>query len=283
MDSEAHKFLQHLSVPASQEIVVSGHLLGPRSVVRLKPRGHHFFDKSLTGRTGLIESIEEDDRGEVYISVILEDDPGRDLVSTRHPAHRFFFRPDEIEPNDKSLYRCSPTRILVAGIGNIFFGDDGFGAVVARKLKERPLPAGIEVVEFGIRGMDLAYALGRGYDSAILIDAVMPRGAPGRLHLIELEAEREDDGAMFDNHHMDPVAVIGLARRIGTLPPKIFLVGCEPENWTNEESMSLELSPIVTRSVEGAIKIVLDLAERLLEDRSYFDMSENKKQKGAPK
>jgi hydrogenase maturation protease len=131
--------------------------------------------------------------------------------------------------------------------------------------------------------MDLAYALGRGYDSAILLDAVMPRGAPGRLHLIELEAEREDDGAMFDNHHMDPVGVIGLARRIGTLPPKIFLVGCEPENWTNEESMSLELSPIVTRSVEGAIKIVLELAERLLGNWKHLGGSADEKSKGALK
>ncbi len=172
-----------------------------------------------------------------------------------------------------SLDNCTSTQVLVAGVGNIFFGDDGFGAVVARKLKERPLPPRVEVVEFGIRGMDLVYALGRGYESAILIDAVMPRGSPGRLHLLELEVEREDEPVIFDNHHVDPLAVIGLARRIGTLPPKIFLVGCEPANWSDGESMSLELTPVVTKSVEGAIKIVLELAERLLGDRKHLEGS----------
>ncbi len=177
-----------------------------------------------------------------------------------------------------SLDKSSSTRVLVAGIGNIFFGDDGFGAVVARKLSNRPITPGVEVVEFGIRGMDLVYALGRGYGSAIFIDAVMPRGSPGRLHLIELEVEKEDEGVMFDNHHMDPLAVIGMARRIGTLPPKIFLVGCEPANWTDGESMSLELSPIVTGSVEGAIKIVLNLAERLLGNWKHLGSSANEKE-----
>ena len=105
-------------------------------------------------------------------------------------------------------------RILVAGIGNIFLGDDGFGCEVVRRLAEREPPEGVEIVDFGIRGMDLAYALMDPYEAVVFVDAV-PRGeGPGTVYLIEAEVPEEGEVAL-DTHGMDPVNVIRLARVLG--------------------------------------------------------------------
>ena len=107
---------------------------------------------------------------------MLEDDPGKDLGFLRQPGHRFFFRAEEIEPRMK---------ILIACIGNIFLGDDGFGVEVARRLASRPLPPDVTVKDFGIRGFDLAYALMDSQDLTILVDACARGGAPGTVFVIE--------------------------------------------------------------------------------------------------
>ena len=145
------------------------------------------------------------------LAVTLEDDPGRELGEDRRPGHRFFFAPDEVEPMAGAP---PPTkRVLVAGIGNIFFGDDGFGVAVAAELKRAQLPPGVDVVDFGIRGMDLVFALGEGYDLALFVDAV-PRGeAPGTVFLIEPELE-DRRAVMLDAHGMDPVKVLALAGQL---------------------------------------------------------------------
>src|SRR3712207_6645350 len=110
-------------------------------------------------------------------------------------------------------------RILVAGIGNIFLGDDGFGVEVVRRLAGRELPAGVDVQDFGIRGLDLMYALGDGYDAAVLVDAV-PRGEPpGTLSVIEPEPEADD--VPLDAHGMDPAKVLALAQQLGDVPEKV--------------------------------------------------------------
>src|SRR5439155_31333 len=141
------------------------------------------FDRALAGRVGVVESIEQDMDDAVHLVVVAEDDPGRDLGERRQPGHRFFFATDEVEPLGPA--DAPAARILVAGVGNVFLGDDGFGVALAGRLAARELPAGVKVVDYGIRGMDLAYALGEGWDAVVLLDAT-PRGrAPGTLYVIE--------------------------------------------------------------------------------------------------
>ena len=127
MNSEADVLLESLSRPGPQEIAVAGCRLKPGSRVRLQAApGGDVLDSAFAGRRAIIEGIEQDDRGSAHVVVILEDDPGRDLAATRHPTRRFFFATDQIELVDETR-RSARGRVLVAGIGNIFLGDDGSG------------------------------------------------------------------------------------------------------------------------------------------------------------
>jgi hydrogenase maturation protease len=157
-----------------------------------------------------------------------------------------------------------PPRVLVAGIGNIFLGDDAFGVEVARLLLARPQPPNVQIVDFGIRGLDLAYALTDGCDTAILIDAV-PRGqSPGTLYVIEPEPDAAPPhGAGFDGHSMDPVSVLRLARTLGDLPRRVLIVGCEPSPDASEENADFELSEPVRAALMPAVDKVESLIERL--------------------
>jgi hydrogenase maturation protease len=149
-----------------------------------------------------------------------------------------------------------PARILVAGIGNVFFGDDGFGPEVARALLREP-PAGATVEDFGIRGLHLAYELLAGYERAIFVDAV-PRGnAPGTLYVIEPEGEVATGAP--DAHRMDVQNVFAYVNVLGGAAPPVTIVGCEPQ--TTEPGM--ELSAPVRGSVEAAAALV----RRLIDER----------------
>jgi hydrogenase maturation protease len=157
----------------------------------------------------------------------------------------------------------SHRRVLVAGVGNIFLGDDGFGVEVVRRLTGRELPEGVEVADFGIRGMDLAYALQDDYELVLVVDAT-PRGEkPGTVYLIEPEIE--DDGEVsLDTHGMDPVKVIKLSRALGAKPTRTLVVGCEPQVVVSEEDyddMLMELSEPVRAAVEEAAKLVESLVK----------------------
>jgi hydrogenase maturation protease len=199
------------------------------------------------------------------VAVTLEDDPGRELGEDRRPGHRFFFGVDELEPMAGAP---PPTkRVLVAGIGNIFFADDGFGVAVAQRLQERELPRGVDVVDFGIRGMDLVFALGEGYDIALFVDAV-PRGeAPGTVFLIEPRLEASDEPVMLDAHGMDPVKVLTLAGQLGPVPERILVIGCEPLTGVSgdEEELVGELSEPVRQAVDVAVDLVEQTLRELLE------------------
>jgi hydrogenase maturation protease len=159
----------------------------------------------------------------------------------------------------------SRRRVLVAGVGNIFLGDDGFGVEVVKRLSGRELPEGVEVVDFGIRGMDLAYALQDDYEVVIFVD-VTPRGQePGTVYLIEPEIE-EDGEAALDTHGMDPVKVIKLSRALGAEPTRILVVGCEPQvvlSGEDYDDMLMELSEPVRAAVEEAVKLVESLVEEI--------------------
>jgi hydrogenase maturation protease len=200
------------------------------------------------------------------VAVVLEDDPGRDLAGTRHPTRRYLFTLEEIEPAEDDAGAPPAKRVLVAGIGNVFLGDDGFGVAVAQRLAGLELARGIEVMDFGIRGLDLAYALSQPYDAAILVDTVATGEAPGSLRIMEPDPG-EGTTPSVDSHRMDPLTVLRLARRLGGLPPRVLLVGCEPLEWAAGESVSMSLSAPVAAAVEKAAQIVLTLAETLLAGR----------------
>jgi hydrogenase maturation protease len=158
-------------------------------------------------------------------------------------------------------------RILVAGIGNIFLGDDAFGVEVAQRLLRRPRPQNVRVEDFGIRGLDLVYALADGYDTAILIDAV-PRGdgPAGTLYLLEPQLESEDDSPpLIEAHSMDPVKVLRTAKAMGSCPRQVYIIGCEPSMPTvaDEGEQPLEMTPPVAAAVDEAVKMVESLVEKL--------------------
>jgi hydrogenase maturation protease len=159
-----------------------------------------------------------------------------------------------------------PPRILVAGIGNIFLGDDAFGVHVAQELMRLRFPDGIRVNDFGIRGLDLVYALLDGYDLAILIDAV-PRGeAPGTLYVIEPELpdETAQQSLIVQGHSMDPVKVLTLVRSMGGKLGKLLVVGCEPVPIDPYEDIQVELSPAVRAAIQPAVELVKKLISQFL-------------------
>jgi len=249
---------------APRTVEVDGVHVGRGSLVRLRPRtGGDIFDLALSGKTAVVESIQQDMEGVVSLAVVLEDDPGRDLGVARQPGHRFFFAAGEVEPLGPSVNPSART-VLVAGIGNVFLADDGFGVEVARRLAQRELAAGVKVADFGIRGMDLAYELQEDYDAAILVDAV-PRGqTPGTLYVIEPDLVNTE--SVLDAHSMDPVRVLGLARTLGSLPPRVLVLGCEPATGMSleDEELVMGLSPPVAAAIDKAVEMVETLLEDLL-------------------
>jgi hydrogenase maturation protease len=159
----------------------------------------------------------------------------------------------------------SRKRVLIAGVGNVFLGDDGFGVEVVKRLAGSELPGGVEVKDFGIRGMDLVYALQDDYDAVVFVDAT-PRGEePGTVYLIEPEIE--DDGqVVLDTHGMDPVKVIKFARALGARPNRTLVVGCEPQvvlSGEDYDEMLMELSEPVHAAVEVGVKLVESLVEEI--------------------
>jgi len=157
-------------------------------------------------------------------------------------------------------------RILVAGIGNIFLGDDAFGVEVVRSLAADAATEGVRVVDFGIRGFDLAYALMDGYDAAILIDTLARGDAPGTLAVIipDLAALPDADARAIAMHSIDPLTVLMLVRTLGGQLPPVTIVGCEPLTFGPEEGQ-MGLSEPVQAAVEGAARIVRSLVEQLRE------------------
>jgi hydrogenase maturation protease len=152
-------------------------------------------------------------------------------------------------------------RVLVAGVGNIFLGDDGFGVEVARRLSTETWPEGVQVIDFGIRGVHLAYQLLEGYDTLILVDAASRGEPPGTVFLLEPDfaraenLERMENGFLLDAHGMDPELVLGMLKDLGGKVGRVVIVGCEPA----EVVERLGLSETVTRSVDEAIRLVREV------------------------
>jgi hydrogenase maturation protease len=255
---------EELERRAADCVQVGGAAIRAGSVVRLAPRqtGGDVFEVALQGRTALVHEILEDYEGRVQLAVTVADDPGQDLGALRRPGHRFFFDPDEVQPLEEAATGDEEPapRVLVAGIGNVFLGDDGWGVALAGRLAARALPRGVDVADFGIRGMDLAYAMQDGYDAVVLLDAT-PRGRPpGTLYVIE--PDLDDVEMTIDAHGMDPVKVLALARTLGaeTLP-RTLVVGCEPRTHMSAEDDRIlaGLTEPVRSSLDAAVELVEDL------------------------
>lgn len=144
--------------------------------------------------------------------------------------------------------------VLVAGIGNIFLGDDAFGVEVVRRLASQPIPDGVKVADFGIRGIHLAYELLDGYDRLILVDAIARGSEPGTIHVLQPSAIASSN-RIPDAHGMEPLAVFDYLASIGGEPIPTVIVGCEPASMEDE----MGLSPVVEASLEEAVRVVLDL------------------------
>jgi hydrogenase maturation protease len=163
-----------------------------------------------------------------------------------------------------------PKRILVAGIGNAWMMDDGFGSAVAERLAERELPSEAAVFDFGTGGLDLAYEVMRGYDGLILVDVSRQGGEPGTLYVMEAdEADVEagiEDGQVINPHAMDPQTVLRFVKSVGAWPGKVVVIACEP---AGVEEMGLGLSSEVEAAVDRAVDLVLSTIEQLRSDAAY--------------
>jgi hydrogenase maturation protease len=161
-------------------------------------------------------------------------------------------------------------RILVAGIGNAWLKDDGFGGEVVKRLESRELPEGAAVFDFGTGGLDLAYEVMRGYDALVLIDVSRQGGEPGTLYV--MEAQKEDveagieDGQMVNPHAMDPQTVLRFVKTLGAWPGKVVIVACEP---AQVEEMGMGLSAEVQSAVDAAVGLVIETIEELRTDAAY--------------
>jgi hydrogenase maturation protease len=240
--------------------------------VRLHPRqGGDVLDIALAGQTGMVEALEQDYEGKFHVCVVLDNDPGRDMGLLRQPGHRFFFDPEEVEPMpaqpNAEEQPKQKSGILIAGIGNIFLGDDGFGVEVIRRLAQRKLPTEVRVADFGIRGFDLAYALQDGYETTILVDAFPNGHEPGTVSLIELDPR--DFGSAgapqsgVETHGMNPLNVLRMAASMGASLNKILLAGCEPATLGPEEGQ-IGLSEPVEKAVDEAVDMLDSVINKIL-------------------
>jgi hydrogenase maturation protease len=170
-------------------------------------------------------------------------------------------------------------RTLIAGVGNIFLGDDGFGVEVANRLASEKLPEGVRVADYGISGMHLAYDLAEGFDTTILIDAT-PRGSdPGTVYVMELDPAAPSAAAapepgrgipLLDGHGMQPDVVFGMLDLLGAEAGRVLLVGCEPASIDER----IGLSEPVTTAVDEAVRIVLDLVRAVGADDAAGSVAE---------
>lgn len=149
--------------------------------------------------------------------------------------------------------------VLVAGIGNLFLTDDGFGCEVARALAGAPLPDGVRVVDYGIRGMHLAYDLLDGVDALVVVDALPGDGSPGDLTLLAVGPDDLGEGEL-DAHGMAPVSVLASLSQLGGTLPTTYVIGCQPA----DVGEGMGLTPAVAAAVEPAAALVLDLVQRVV-------------------
>ncbi|MCK4177976.1 hydrogenase maturation protease [Aciditerrimonas ferrireducens] len=275
--------------PETDAALVSGRPTRAGDRVLLRPgRRADAQDLFLAGRTATVTGVFSDLDGQVHLAVVLDDDPGADLH--RWFGRYWYFAPDELERldgdgaertgagsggarHDDDPAEGRRPRVLVAGIGNVFLGDDGFGVAVAEQLARRSWPPGVTVQDSGIRGVHLAYQLLDGWDVVVLVDAVAGQDPPGTLRVVELPlpgsegaavpgggrdpALGEQEGVAMDAHGMDPETVLAMAGSLGAEVGLVLLVGCVPGRLAEE----MGLSDPVARAVPAACRLVEELVE----------------------
>jgi hydrogenase maturation protease len=155
--------------------------------------------------------------------------------------------------------------VLVAGIGNIFLSDDGFGVEVAHRLAAEPMPAGVRVADYGIRGVHLAYELLDGYDGLVLVDAVPMGEAPGTVAVIMPSVppgpEGDDDAPVMDAHSMSPDVVLATLSRLGGSIEHIYVVGCQPASLDEGMGLSVPVAEAVGTAVDLCRQLVADIGQ----------------------
>ena len=169
-----------------------------------------------------------------------------------------------------------PKRVLIAGIGNSWQRDDGFGSEVARRIEARQLPEGVAVIDFGTGGLDLAYQVMYGYDGLLMIDVSRQGGSPGTLYVMEVDEDEVEsgpveDGEVLNPHGMDPATVLRFIKLTGGWPGKVVIFACEPETI---EQMGVGFSKVVEEAVDRAVDLVLETANELLTDEAYATLDE---------
>ncbi|HEY2651644.1 MAG TPA: hydrogenase maturation protease [Solirubrobacteraceae bacterium] len=154
--------------------------------------------------------------------------------------------------------------ILIAGVGSAWLRDDGFGGEVARRLSDRCLPAGVDVMDAGTGGLDLAYEVMRGYDALVILDVSKQGGEPGTLYVMEPNEESVpgaiDDGETINPHGMDPQTVLRFVKSVGAWPGRVVVIACEP---ADVEEMGWGLSGPVEDAIERALDLVLETVAEL--------------------
>ena len=162
--------------------------------------------------------------------------------------------------------QLSASSVLVACVGNILLGDDGFGVAVARRLERRAWPAGVDIREFGIRGIDFLYALLDGYAAAILVDAVPRGGRAGSLYVLAPEPPSTGDACplALDAHRLDPARVLGFVHAMGGRLAHFRVVGCEPGCIAADDEPTMGLSDAVEAAIEPAVELVATLIDRAM-------------------
>ncbi len=202
----------------------------------------------------------------------MTEEPERDRETLEPPKDTW--RPPSpdapLELNEPDV-SARPKQVLIAGIGNAWQRDDGFGSEVARRLEGRELPDGIAVIDFGTGGLDLAYQVMYGYDGLLMIDVSRQGGSPGTLYVMEVDEDEVpggsvEDGEVLNPHAMDPETVLRFIKITGGWPGKVVIVACEPET---VEEMGVGLTPVVEEAVERAVELVLETAKELLTDEAY--------------
>ena len=161
-------------------------------------------------------------------------------------------------------------QILVAGVGNAWLQDDGFGSEVARRLEAQALPSGVTVMDFGAGGLDLAYEIMRGYHALVLVDVSRQGGEPGMLYVMEPDPDEFagaiEDGDTINPHSMDPKTVLRFVTAVGGFSGKVVVIACEPAEL---EDLSVGLSPAVDAAVDRAVGLVAETIEELRSDAAY--------------
>jgi hydrogenase maturation protease len=160
-------------------------------------------------------------------------------------------------------------RILIAGVGNAWLRDDGFGGEVVRALEQRELPQGVALMDAGTGGLDMAYEVMRGYDALVILDVSRQGGEPGTLYVMEVEEQsvegKIEDGESLNPHGMDPQTALRFVRSIGAWPGRVMVIACEPQD---VQEMGFGLSSDVQAAVERAVELVIETAGELRAEAS---------------